>query len=94
MMDLQQRFSHYLQQLRVILLKVPEPLFDSSLAPDMFPLATHAKIAANFSLRGYCPLIGCEQVSFIRPEARFENFQALTAQIAKDVIEVRQQFSV
>jgi hypothetical protein len=68
MMDLQQRFSHYLQQLRVILLKVPEPLFDSSLAPDMFPLATHAKIAANFSLRGYCPLIGCEQVSFIRPE--------------------------
>lgn len=38
--------------------------------------------------------INVELVSFIRPEARFENFQALTAQIAKDVIEVKQQFSV
>lgn len=78
MMDLQQRFSHHLKQLRIVVAKVPEALFDCSLAADMFPLATHAKIAANFSLRGYCPLLGLEVVSFFQSE---QSRQAVLKQI-------------
>ena len=37
--------------------------------------------------------IEVELISFIRPEVRFENFQALTIQIGKDVIEAKKQFS-
>lgn len=67
-MDVQQRFCRHLKQLRAMLTKVPEQLFECSLAEDMFPLATHAKIAANFSLRGYCPLLGKAVVSLSQSE--------------------------
>lgn len=31
---------------------------------DMFSLEVNAKVAANFLLRGYCPLVGIELVPF------------------------------
>ena len=37
--------------------------------------------------------IEVELVSFIRPEVRFDNFEALTTQIGKDVIKAKDQFS-
>ncbi|PWQ96626.1 bifunctional riboflavin kinase/FAD synthetase [Leucothrix pacifica] len=37
--------------------------------------------------------IEVELVSFIRPEIRFDNFEALTTQIGKDAIEAKNQFS-
>ncbi|TBW58427.1 DUF1993 family protein [Marinobacter halodurans] len=51
-------------QLDHMLTGIPDKLFGESLAPDMFPLGMNAKIAANFSLRGYCPLLGRDVVSF------------------------------
>ncbi|WP_203142825.1 DUF1993 family protein [Marinobacter mangrovi] len=53
-----------LEQLDGMLTGIPDRLFGEALAPDMFPLGTNAKIAANFSLRGYCPLLGQDVVSF------------------------------
>lgn len=49
-------FLSYLKQLSHIVEKIPESLFDTSLAPDMFSLAMNGKIAANFLVRGYAPL--------------------------------------
>lgn len=72
-------FKHYLIQLESILKKTPEPVFSASLAPGMFDLATNAKIACNFVLRGYCPLVGCERVSF---DAEGTAKQAILAQLA------------
>ncbi len=59
-------FSHYLQQLQEIVSLLPEELLSCSLADDMFSLEMHAKIAANFSLRGYCPLLDSKVVSFFQ----------------------------
>lgn len=62
--DIRELFVGYLNQLEVIVTKVPDELFPLSLADDMFSLEMNAKIAANFLLRGYCPLIKVESVSF------------------------------
>lgn len=51
-------FLGYLEQLKVVVEKVPEELFADSLTEGMFSLEMNAQIAANFLLRGYCPLIG------------------------------------
>lgn len=50
-------FLSYLKQLSCIIEKTPASLFDKSLAPDMFSLAMNGKIAANFLVRGYTPLM-------------------------------------
>lgn len=62
--DIKGLLSLYLNQLKVIVTKVPDELFSLSLTNDMFSLEMNAKIAANFLLRGYCPLIQVELVSF------------------------------
>lgn len=55
-------FIGYLSQLDRIVSKIPEYLFNESLASDMFSLEVNSQIAVNFILRGYCPLIGMEVV--------------------------------
>lgn len=50
-------FLSYLKQLSSLVERVPAPFFDKSLAPDMFSLAMNSKIAANFLVRGYAPLL-------------------------------------
>lgn len=61
-------FMTYLKQLEVVVEKVPDKLFPQSLSSDMFPLEMNAKIAANFLLRGYCPLVGMAPLSLMREE--------------------------
>lgn len=56
-------FQRYLTQLNVILEKIPEDIFSRSLSRDMFNLETNAKIAINFAMRGYCPLLGQKVIS-------------------------------
>ncbi|PNI05718.1 hypothetical protein C1N32_06370 [Vibrio diazotrophicus] len=56
-------FLGYLEQLKVVVEKVPEELFADSLTEGMFSLEMNAQIAANFLLRGYCPLIGKDVIS-------------------------------
>ncbi|RDV26731.1 DUF1993 family protein [Alteromonas aestuariivivens] len=51
-------FLHYLNQLDRMLAKINQNHFPKSLSDDMFSLAVNARVAANFALRGYCPLIG------------------------------------
>ncbi|WP_444958174.1 DUF1993 family protein [Microbulbifer sp. ZKSA002] len=55
---------NHLSQLLSIVTKIPQEIFHKQLAPDMFSLAENAKIAANFSLRGYCPLVDQKIVTF------------------------------
>ncbi|WP_444925380.1 DUF1993 family protein [Microbulbifer sp. TRSA002] len=55
---------NHLSQLLSIVTKIPHEIFHKQLAPDMFSLAENAKIAANFSLRGYCPLVDQKTVAF------------------------------
>ena len=62
--DIRALFVGYLNQLEMIVTKVPDEIFPLSLTNDMFSLEMNAKIAANFLLRGYCPLIQLELVSF------------------------------
>jgi len=57
-------FLDYLSQLKVIVGKVPEELFSDTLHDGMFSLEINAQIAANFLLRGYCPIVGREVVSY------------------------------
>lgn len=57
-------FHHHLSRLLLVTEKIPDELFKEQLAPDMFSLADNAKIAANFALRGYCPLINKSVISF------------------------------
>lgn len=55
---------HHLTQLKTMMARMPASALPCSLAPDMFSLEKHAKVAANFALRGYCPLLGVATVSF------------------------------
>jgi uncharacterized protein len=68
MTDIKRLFTHYLLQLKVIVSKTPPEIFPCSLSEGMFSLEMHAKIAANFTLRGYCPLLNVDPVSFYREE--------------------------
>jgi len=63
-----ERFNYFLSRLESIVDKTPAELFASSVADDMFSLEMNAKIAANFALRGYCPLIGEKVASFFTDE--------------------------
>ena len=67
--DVKGLFIAYLTQLDVIVGKVPDELFSLSLVKDMFSLEMNAKIAANFLLRGYCPLASVELESFYREDS-------------------------
>ncbi|MBU1295181.1 MAG: DUF1993 domain-containing protein [Gammaproteobacteria bacterium] len=62
--DLKVLLTHYLRQLDNMLEQIPEESFSASLSDNMFSLAGNARIAANFALRGYCPLVGVKTVSF------------------------------
>ncbi|UTA47221.1 DUF1993 domain-containing protein [Simiduia sp. 21SJ11W-1] len=55
---IKQLFLDYLAQLSVVVGKVPDALFSDTLHEGMFSLEMNVQIAANFLLRGYCPLIG------------------------------------
>ena len=57
-------FEYYLGQLERIVSKIPDEMFSLSLTDDMLSLEQNAKVAANFALRGYCPLLNLEVVSF------------------------------
>ncbi|SHE50038.1 hypothetical protein SAMN02745753_00422 [Marinomonas polaris DSM 16579] len=65
---IKQLFKGYLLQLETIVNKVPPELFSESLTDDMFSLEMNAKIAANFVLRGYYPLLGEEAVLLMSDE--------------------------
>lgn len=57
-MRIKSLFLNYLSQLTIILEKIPEHIYPNTLHEGMFSLEVNAQIAANFLLRGYCPLIG------------------------------------
>lgn len=63
-LSIKKLFRHYLLQLQVIVLKVPPEKFSLALSEGMFSLEMNAKIAANFALRGYCPLLNLDVASF------------------------------
>ena len=79
-LDVRSLFIGYLAQLEVIVAKVPVGIFPLALSDDMFSLEMNAKVAANFILRGYCPLAGIELVSFY-PEVSGK--EAVLEQITK-----------
>ncbi|MFB9156007.1 DUF1993 family protein [Vibrio gallaecicus] len=56
-------FLNYLQQMRVIVDKIPDSIFLDSLSEGMFSLELNAQVAANFLLRGYCPIVSVDLVS-------------------------------
>lgn len=66
--SIKQLFLEYLFQLKVIIEKVPEELFLETLSEGMFSLEMNAQIAANFLLRGYCPLLSRDVVSVARSD--------------------------
>lgn len=61
-------FQHYLRQLDVIVSKTPPEVFSLALSEDMFSLEVNAKVASDFALRGYCPLLNHEVVSLFSEE--------------------------
>ncbi|MBY8092335.1 DUF1993 domain-containing protein [Vibrio fluvialis] len=78
--DIKALLMRYLTQLDTVVEKIPPELFATALADDMFSLEMNAKIAANFALRGYCPLARVEEVSFFTSQA---GKQAVRQQIAQ-----------
>ncbi|MCG6348362.1 DUF1993 family protein [Vibrio fluvialis] len=78
--DIKALLMRYLTQLDIVVEKIPPELFATALADDMFSLEMNAKIAANFALRGYCPLARVEEVSFFTSQA---GKQAVRQQIAQ-----------
>ncbi|MBU2881185.1 DUF1993 domain-containing protein [Psychrosphaera sp. B3R10] len=57
-MDVKSILINVLVNLKSVVSKIPAPLFEQSLAPDMAPLGAQVQIAANFTLRGMLPLVG------------------------------------
>lgn len=57
-------FERGLRQLQTIVSKTPAEVFPKALARDMFALETNARIACNFAMRGYCPLINLPPTLF------------------------------
>jgi hypothetical protein len=57
-------FLSYLRQLRIIVDKTPDSFFLDTLSEGMFSLELNAQVAANFLLRGYCPLVSVNVRSF------------------------------
>lgn len=84
MINIVEIFLHYLGQLQSIVVKVEQacdsdPEFLSErLHEDMLPFANQVRTAANFALRGVCPLLGREPISFAVNE---NSFAALYQQI-------------
>jgi len=70
MYNIKRLFKHYLSQLEIITAKIPADIFAQSLTEGMFSLEMNAKIAANFVLRGYCPLLPTETVSFYQQDQK------------------------
>lgn len=80
-------FEYYLLQLEGLVEKVPEALFSACLADDMLSLEVNAKVAANFALRGYCPLIERDVVSFF---SETPGKTAVQKQLSQTLVFVRQ----
>jgi hypothetical protein len=74
-------FSHYLQQLKVIVDKIDQhtqgdnSVLQHSLHEGMLPLLAQLRTAANFSLRACCPLNGRERISFDNSDETFAGVQ-------------------
>ena len=83
MAETKKMLTHYLKQLKIIVSKVPPTIYHYSLSDGMFSLEMHAKIASNFALRGYCPLLNVETVSFYKDE---DGEKAILNQIDETVI--------
>ncbi|WP_444931625.1 DUF1993 family protein [Microbulbifer sp. SSSA002] len=62
--SIKQLIKNPLSQLFFISQKIPQELFSKQLTQDMFCLGENAKIATNFALRGYCPLVDRTTVTF------------------------------
>lgn len=62
-------FLGYLRQLSIIVNKIPDSLFSDSLFDGMFSLELNAQVAANFLLRGYCPIVSVDLVSYQMTES-------------------------
>lgn len=69
-------FHHHLSQLDIVVAKIPPELFSATLIQGMLSLEMNAKIAANFALRGYCPLVDQAVVSFFKDESGKHAVQA------------------
>lgn len=78
----QSLFLHHLGRLEHVINKIPENVFSCSLSEDMFCLAVQAKIACNFMLRGYCPLVGLAPTSFDQND---DSKAAITEQIKQTI---------
>lgn len=69
-MTVQDTLVHYLERLTALMEKIERHdtarhgILQASLAPDMFPLHTQARIAANFALRACCRLARVPEVCF------------------------------
>lgn len=74
-LSIKKLFHHYLLQLQVIVSKIPPEKFSLALSEGMFSLEMNAKIAANFALRGYCPLLNLDVVSFTTDDSGKEAVQ-------------------
>jgi uncharacterized protein len=62
-------FQRYLRQLETIVTKTPPEVFPLTLCDDMLSLEDNAKIASDFALRGYCPLLDIDLVSLFSEES-------------------------
>lgn len=84
---MKQLFIRHLKQLKTLLSKIPEDLLDKSLTGDMFDLQTQTKIAANFALRGYCPLLKLEVPNY---QSQIVSKGALIEQIDASILFLEQ----
>ena len=85
-MDLQAFMLRHAQQLYAVCEKIPSSLYAISLADDMLNLAMNAKVAANFLLRGYYPIIG-------RPVSMQEGFSDDKSEVLKQIQMVKETLS-
>ena len=86
MFDPTRVFIHYLGQLQHVLDIIKQNkgdgLLGARLHPDMLPLVNHVRAAANFTLRGCCPL-ACENV--VSFDSEVCTVEALQQQIEQTV---------
>lgn len=84
-------FEHYLRQLQHVLGLIKEAkgdeLLGARLHTDMLPLVNQVRAAANFTLRGCCPLVGEPVVSF---DSDIETVDALHQQIEQTIAHLKQ----
>ncbi|GGA85167.1 hypothetical protein GCM10011369_29020 [Neiella marina] len=72
--------QYYLAQLELTVSKIPADMFSLSLTEGMLTLEMNAKVAANMALRGYCPLVGKDVVSFFTEQSDKQSVQQQISQ--------------